>query len=348
MSKTYEEILSDAQSNISDNILKGEGSLVYNVLSAAAIEEEALYLQADYILNQLDPDTADFEYLVILAKQRGVYPDEARPCVVKVVADADVPIGARFSLSAFNYVITSVIDAEAHTYTAECEEGGSAPNKLIGQLIPITFVPELTTASITEILVAGSDADGIDELMKKYKASFSNQAFAGNVAAYMNYMNSHDGVGGCKVHPTWNGNGTVKCTVIGADYKPVSSYLIEQLTTDAYHDVVPIGADCTIVSATSRTINIVLGITYASGYSWSTCQNGIKNVLEKYMEETRKGWEETGSDGHLVIYLSRVQAAILDVEGIIDVTRTTLNGQASSLSLDTDEIPILGTVSEGF
>lgn len=346
MSKTYAEILTDAQNNISDNILKGEGSLVYNVLSAAAFEEEALYQQAEYILDQLDPETADYEYLVILAKQRGITPDEATPCKVKIVADTALPIGSRFSLSAFNYAVTEVLDAAAFTYAAVCETAGTAPNGLSGELIPISYVPDLNKAEITEILIAGSDADDRDTLYKRYKASFNNQSFAGNAAAYQKYMDDYEGIGGCKVHPAWQGVGTVKCVLMSADAKTVSEYLLNQVKVDAYREIVPIGADCTIVSADALDINIVLGITYASGYSWETCEASIKKAIEAYLAETRIGWEETGSDGHLVVYLSRVQAALLDVEGIVDITSTTLNGQTTSLPLGVDELPMLGTVSE--
>lgn len=346
MSKTYSEILADAKNNISDNILKGEGSLVHNVLSAAAFEEEALYQQADYILDQLDPETADFEYLVILAKQRGITPDDAAPCKVKVTADAALPLGTRFSLSAFNYVITEVLDEAAFTYAAECETAGSEANGLLGELIPISYVPNLNKAAAVELLVAGTDADDRDTLYKRYKASFNNQSFAGNIAAYQHYMDEYDGIGGCKVHPIWNGTGTVKCTVIGSDAKPVSEYLLQQLIADAYREIVPIGVDCTIVSASAVSIDISLGITYSDGYSWTVCEKAIKEELEECLSETRKGWEETGSDGHLVIYLSRIQAALLDVEGVLDITSAALNGQASSLAIGVDEIPVLGEVSE--
>lgn len=346
MSKTYKEILTDAQGNVSDSILKGEGSLVYNVLSAAAFEEEALYTQAAYIINQLDPETADYDYLVILAKQRGVYPSDATNAIVKVVADTELPIGARFSLSLYNYVIQEVIDKDTFTYSAKCEQGGTGPNGLLGDLTAITFIQDLKKASITEVLVAGKDADDRDSLYKKYKASFNNNSFAGNEDAYINWMTSQEGIGGCKVHPIWNGVGTVKVVVIGSDYKPVSDYLIDELKETATNEIIPIGVDCTIVSATSLDINVVIGITYSTGYSWSTCESEINKALENLLSDTRKEWSDTGSDGHLTVYLSRVQAALLDVEGILDITSTTINGSSSSLALETDVIPILGTVSE--
>ena len=134
--------------------------------------------------------------------------------------------------------------------------------------------------------------------------------------------------------------------MIGADFRPVSSYLIQQITEAAYNDIVPIGADCTFVSAESATIDIVLGLTYASGYSWEVCESGILAVLENYLSGVREAWEATGADGHSVLYLSRVQAALLDVEGVLDVTSTTINGVAASLALGVDQVPVLGEVSE--
>lgn len=345
MSKTYSEILADALARVDDNILKGEGSLVYNDLSAFSFEAEALYQQADYLLNQLDPETADYEYLVILARQRGITPAGATAAIVKIVGDVAIPIGARFSMSAYNYIVTEQLEG-VNTYAAQCEQTGSAPNSLTGELIPITYISGLSTASITEILVPGEDADDRDTLYEKYVASFNNQSFAGNIAAYQTYIDAYEGVGGCKVHPVWDGPGTVKVVVLGADFRPVSEYLINQITDAAYNDIVPIGADVTFVSASAVSINITIGLTYASGYSWETCESDIMAVLEDYLSSTREAWESTGSEGHTVLYLSRVQAALLDVEGVLDVTSTTLNGTAASLTLGVDEVPVLGEVSE--
>lgn len=346
MSKTYTQINEDTLSRISGNILKNEGSLVANVASAEAYEIEALYNQVDYVLAQMDPETADYDYLVILAKQRGIIPDDATAATVRIKADATLPIGTRFSLASYNYAVTAELDAAAFTYTAVCEQAGSGPNGLTGTLTPISYVEGLDSAEITEVLIAGTDADDRASLYKKYKNSFNNNAFAGNIAAYRNYFESYDGIGGCKVHPAWNGAGTVKCVLISSDYNEVSEYLLNQAKTSAENDVVPIGAELTLESAAEASITVTLSITYSTGYSWDTCAADIDTAIDGYLKTVRESWNDLNENESPMVYLSKLQAAVLDVEGILDIRSTTINGNAESLALKPDEIPILGSVEE--
>ena len=126
-------------------------------------------------------------------------------------------MGARFNLSAYNYVVIGTIDAANYIYLARCETAGSAPNGLTGTTIPITYVEDLTSAVITEILVEGDDASTQEDLLAAYKNSFDSSSFGGNVAEYKLKINAFDGIGGCKIYPVWNGGGTVKAVLISSD-----------------------------------------------------------------------------------------------------------------------------------
>ena len=46
----------------------------------------------------------------------------------------------------------------------------------------------------------------------------------------------------------------------------------------------------------------------------------------------------------MIVRIAQIEAAILTVPGVIDVTGTTLNGSAANVTLDAEEIPVLGTV----
>ena len=48
---TYDQLLANAKADVGDGVNKGEGSLVFNALSALAYELEKLYIEANYILN---------------------------------------------------------------------------------------------------------------------------------------------------------------------------------------------------------------------------------------------------------------------------------------------------------
>ena len=47
----------------------------------------------------------------------------------------------------------------------------------------------------------------------------------------------------------------------------------------------------------------------------------------------------------LVVRIKQIEAALLDVEGILDVADTKLNGKAENIQLGVDEIPLRGEIS---
>ena len=350
--RTYAALLAEGKAQISDNILKSEGSLVHNALSIIAYELERFYIEADYLLKQIDPAQADYDNLVKLCAQRGIYPKDATAAVVKIVGNVTIPIGARFNLSAYNYIITEVIDAESFVYAAQCETPGSAPNGLTGATTAITYVPGLTSAIITELLVAGTDATTKDELLAEYEDSFDSSSFGGNVAEYKAKINAFDGIGGCKIYPVWQGGGTVKAVLISSDYGEVSDYLVAEIqeamcpTPSVGYGIAAIGHDMTVVSVDAVTVNIETSITYMTGHSWADCGAAITAAVQAYMLAQRQAWASGDENSNLTVYVSRVESAILSVEGVLDVGDTTLNGSGTNLALDWDEIPVLGTITE--
>ena len=134
---TFAALLDAGKRQVSDDVLKSEGSLVYNAIAALAYELEKLYIQADWIMKQADPAKADYENLVTLAAARAVYPAEATHAQVRMKADAAVPVGSRFSLSAYNYVVLEEMTDHTYNYRMQCEEAGSGPNELRGELVAI-------------------------------------------------------------------------------------------------------------------------------------------------------------------------------------------------------------------
>jgi uncharacterized phage protein gp47/JayE len=46
-----------------------------------------------------------------------------------------------------------------------------------------------------------------------------------------------------------------------------------------------------------------------------------------------------------MVYVSRLEAAVLEVTGVMDITNTSLNGSTSNLTLLWNQIPVKGTVT---
>lgn len=349
--KNYKSILADTKAYIGDEIVKSEGSLVHNALSALAYEIEKLYIQMDFIIEQSHAGTADIEHLEMIALDRAIVRKEATNAYVKAEFNVAIPIGSRFSLKGYNYKAVEVINDGLHHYKMMVEETGAGANTLKGDLIAIDYIDGLESAKVTELLVAGDEEEDKDSLYKRYIQSFTSQSFAGNISAYKEKFASIQGVGGSKIYPTWQGAGTVKAVLISSDYTAVSDYLINQIRAEAVpakgsgYGWAPIGHNLTIESVKEVVISVSTQITYAAGYSSSNLSEKIKEKIKEYLKGIAEAWKEGDEHTEAIVYISRLESAILDVQGVLDVNNISLNKNSSNLTLQSDEIPKLGEVA---
>ena len=80
---TYESILQRMLDRVPNNMDKREGSIIYDALAPAAVELQLMYIEFDTILNETFADTAQRDYLVRRAAERGITPYEATNTILK-------------------------------------------------------------------------------------------------------------------------------------------------------------------------------------------------------------------------------------------------------------------------
>lgn len=144
--------------------------------------------------------------------------------------------------------------------------------------------------------------------------------------------------------------GTIKLTILDAAYNKASDTLINtvqteidpELTAGEGFGIAPIGHVVSIGSVTEVTINIMTSLTFEAGYSWSNLQTPINTAIKAYLLELRKSW---ANESYLILRVSQIETRLLDIKGILDVTRTKINGSESNLTLGAYEIPVFGGVS---
>lgn len=347
---TFEVILQRMLDRIPDTMDKREGSIIYDALAPAAVELQNMYIEFDVILTETFAETASRDYLIRRAAERGIIPYPASNASLKAEstpASLDIAIGSRFSLNDLNYVITSKIqDGE---YIVQCEEAGAAGNKYFGSLIPINYIEGLETIEITELLIPGEDEESDDSIRERYFDTFDTKPFGGNIADYIQKTNAISGVGSTKVTPVWNGGGTVLLTILNSEFSKASSTLVntvqEAIDPDPQgqgYGIAPIGHTVTVRTADEAKINISTKITFQEGYSWNGLKTAITEAMNAYLLEIRTAWaNETAS----VVRISQIETRILNIQGVIDVSGTKINGTASNLALGAYEIPVLGVIT---
>ena len=204
--ETYEVILERMLNRVSDKLDKRPSSPIYDTHSPTAIEFQILYIELEYLIKNSYGDTAAREFLILLAKDRGLSPEPATKAILQgefTPTNIDVT-GKRFNIGEINYVVTEQITQG--TYKVQCETEGVVGNQYLGDMIPMEYIDGLQTASLTSVLIPGEDEEDTEVFRQRYFDSFNEQSFGGNHADYMAKVKSIEGVGSCKVKRVWNGD----------------------------------------------------------------------------------------------------------------------------------------------
>lgn len=347
---TYEFILNRMLDKIPDGMDKKEGSIIYDALAPAAAELAIMYIEFQTILNESYADTASRDYLIKRAAERGIVPHEATNAVLEAhftPTELDIPIGARFNCDDLNYTVISKISNGK--YQLKCETLGIEGNKILDTLIPIDYIEGLETSELTNILIPGEDEEDTERLRERYFSSFENNAFSGNIADYIEKTNSIDGVGSTKVTPIWNGGGTVLLTILDSNFNKASDALLSIVKNEIDPDpsgdglgLAPIGHHVTINTVQEVGITISANIEFETGIAFNSLKSSIEGVLKDYLLELRKTW--ANNEG-LLVRISQVENRILNIDGIVDISNTTINDAQANFSLSKYEIPVLESVS---
>lgn len=361
--KTYAALVTAMLSRVPNSLDKREGSLIQTALGAGAYALEEFYLDLDKVQRGGFIQTAvgqDLENLAVIANVER-YP--ASPAVRLGVFNLDtVPIGARFSTidggESVNFVVTGQLGPGRCQLT--CEMSGAIGNQYTGPILPITTVPGLNSAQIIDILVAGDDEETDDSLRARIISALKERPFGGNVADYKRVVLAIDGVGGVQVYPTWNGGGTVKLSILGSDWMPASTQLMETVQTvvdpppnqGLGYGTAPIGAKVTVTAPETVSVNVAATLAVGAGYVVDQLQAQVERAVNEYLLSIRRNWDTPTPAGLTDysgwVYVARLTAAILQVPGVVNATGVTLNGGTEDLQMietgQTQQVPVLGTV----
>lgn len=356
---------------VSNSLDKREGSLIQTAIGPAAWYIEGMYMVLDQLQQNAFASTAVGQALDYKALERGIMRKGATRAVRRGEFDAPVPAGARFSAMNSREVLTykAVKELEAgegfYCYEMESETPGRIGNEYTGPILPITHVKGLKKAVLADILISGTDEETDESLRNRYMESLTSRPFGGNIAAYRAEILQMDGVGAVQIYPVWEGGGTVLCSILDSEYNAATDTLISRVQNqicppgDGETDVsengygmAPIGAKVTITTATELALSIELTVQIQAGTDPEHVRGEIRQAAEEYLFSVRKGWG-SGLVSHRVeypvpVYIARLNYAVLNVPGVVNVAHTMLNGSEEDImcveSAQLQQIPVLGEV----
>ena len=233
----FDAIIDRMLSNVSDDLDKREGSVIYDGIAPTALELAEAYIVLDMVMDETFADSASYYYLIKRAAERGLFPKEETYATGKMIvtpADIDIEAGERFNLGELNYAVIEPIEGQEGAYKIQCETAGTQGNQQLGTLLPVEYVEGLETAELTEILVPGEEEEDVETFRERYFASFTDESFGGNKTDYARQVTSIDGVGGCKVIRRWK-QGYNPSGFVPAD--AVTSWIGQQSASTVGQDV---------------------------------------------------------------------------------------------------------------
>lgn len=358
-----DDIVEEMMENVEENhpeIDTREGSIIYDSTAVVAQELYSVIQAVKLIYNETYVDTATLEGLIMRCEERGV--EIKNPTCALLQAQFDLPVNVEdvFTIvdSQMNYEIEELIEEPTaengmlYFYSLRCQEDGEEGNLYLGHLIPVSDVENsdlFTVAEATEIIISASNGDDEDAIREKYYQSCQTGRFGGNVADYKGNVLTMEGVGGVKIYPAWNGGGTVKCVIISpVPDKPSDDvvYAVQEAldpVTGRGQGVgwAPIGHIVTVEAVTEQPVNIETTIEYKTGWTFEAAKSQIEAAIDSYLKEVNQEWQDTEC---LKVRIAQIESILLNLEPVVDIRDTKINGAEENLTLGPNDIAVRGDV----
>ena len=358
---SFTDILNRMLGRVSSSRDKRQGSIIYDTLSPVAAElaqhsiSDTIFRDQTYLLTStginLDDRAADF---AITRRQATnairiaeTYDTDGNPI--------NLAIGSRFSTpntdGGVNFVL--IENQGAGICLLECETPGTIGNEYLGQLLPLFNINNLGRATMIGTYRPAENTETDEVLRARVIERINRKSYGGNIADYKDFTTAIEGVGAVKVFPIWDGGGTVLLSIVDGELNPATSEFIAIVQNDIDPipfngeglGIAPIGHRVTVVTPDVVDIDITATLALKAGYTIPQLQAGIETAINAYILELRRDWSDAAS---ISVFVARVNAAIISVEGVDNVTGITVNGSTDDLVLtqtaQLQQLPTLGSV----
>lgn len=346
MSDLYnsDKILERLLNNVPSKYRKDTGSFVNDVEMPIAVEFENAYSYADAELAKKFISTASGSDLDTAMKDYGFTRKQPTYAYGYVVLTggigAKVNYGDKVAAGGLIYIIQESMEFTSDTVTVRVrsEYAGADYNIQAGEIdcFPVTLA-DITSVTNPEAFSGGSDEETDNDFRERFWAAMANPRTSGNKYHYEQWAMEIDGVGTAKSYPRWNGVNTIKVVITAADNLPAGDELISRVRENIENNRPP-GADVTIVSAATVPITVSGKVICGASYSLKAITSDIADRLIDYLSEVSRG------SGTRVVRYAKVFSIVMSIAGVEDFLGCAVNGDESNISLDDEEIAVLGGV----
>lgn len=327
-----------------------QGSVYMDAASGHCIRVAKFYSDLKMTFDMLFIDTCTGDVLEEKAKERRIYRKDATPsyyCVSFVGVEPADMIGSRFMTGGWYFVLVAV-DNE---YYLQSEILGTETNSLFPKqsLIPVRNTMGLTSATLGELYIAGSNEESDGSLRERLKTAIAGPSENGNKQQYKTWCEGYEGVGRAIITPLGYGENTVKALIISSEGVAPTDALIEEIQQDIDPDSEGLGEGKALigckfyaVAAAETIVDVSYAAELAAGYVKETAIASAKKELTKYLKDIALN---TSDDDTMLIQYVKVVGILADTPGIKDFSDLQINGASINIRIAADNVGVLGEVT---
>ncbi len=378
---TKEYLLELALSEVPDDVDKRQGSIIYDALAIGCTKLADAFMEVKQIVDQSYMRTATRDINVeYRAEERGIRREKAtfaQRLATFTYSDgkpATIPIGSLFctiednkeNVVNFKVIGQYVVDdiAVFGSYVVECETEGTIGNTYFGEILPLTDIGTLGTATLTTVLTPARDIESIESVKERYFATFDIEAFGGNIADYKRIMSKFTGVGQKQIYPRTKEDEEIVVSCVDPNNQPISTdygdTIQQTLDPENYYNngndtsgmglgEVPIGHKVTVTTPEIFPINVELNVILQNTAYFETVRQNIETNLRAYIKQVQDLWDDGDGEYETIVYYNQVVVASSTAGGVVNVNDCKINGGEANIVLPQNRtkqlIPVLGTVT---
>lgn len=337
---TYEDILTRVLARMDNTVLQTrEGSYAYDQAAPMCMELWMLYATLQELISAFYIDEYSGKYLDAHAKLFAMQRREGTKaaCAVRLQGREGLTVpagtcfytedGLEFGLSAD----VTLRDGQGEGLLRAAKVG-DAYNVSAGSITQILRSIRGLDSFDAEEAEGGTDPESDAALFERIDERRKRPPTSGNPDHYRQWALSVDGVGDVKVTRVWRGPGTVKVLICGYDRLPVDDATVQRCR-DYIETQRPIGAEVTVVSAVACPVTVSARVVLLGSASRAVVRERLRELTEEYLAQA--AFRET------VVYVNRIGALLMSIDGVVDYTTLTVNGAEDNLVLDADSVPVL-------
>lgn len=314
-------------------------------LYALAAQLQALEIQADWVLDQSFPQTAQGIYLDRHAFMRGISRSEATKAVgtlrfsISSAASAPLTISegtvcmtaqeVRFQTTAEGVIPAGELSVDV---PAESVEAGSAANAVAGAVCILTACPVAVTGCTNpDPFLGGSDAESDEALRERILESYQRLPNGANATYYEQTAMQHEGVAAARAVGRARGIGTVDVYVATQAGVP-DEELLEEIEADL-QEKREIAVDVQVLAPTTEEVDVTLEIAVKDTESFETVKTRVEQCITDLFSGKLLG---------KAVRLAELGNRVYGVEG---VENYRISSPEDDVEADDAVLPVLGTLT---